>query len=109
MRFLRKTHYFRIALYSNLQFKFLCEEVFWEKFDFNASPYFRVKTVVFPQNLATRVVIEMQTTWIAFEKANKPFSKVENRNYNSSKIQRKLYFFSKQQNIKKKSSAGNRW
>ena len=45
MRFSQKTHYFRIVLYSNLQFGFLCEEVFWEKFDYNASPYFRVKTV----------------------------------------------------------------
>ena len=45
MRFSQKTHYFRIALYSDFQFKFLCEEVFWDKFDYNASPYFRVKTV----------------------------------------------------------------
>ena len=45
MRFLRKTHYFRIALYSSFQFEFLCEEVFRETFDYNALHYFRVKTV----------------------------------------------------------------
>ena len=46
MRFSQKMHYFRIALYSDFQsIEFLCEEVFWEKFDYNASPYFRVETV----------------------------------------------------------------
>ena len=44
--FSEKNALFRIALYSNFQFEFLCEEFFWEKFDYNASPYFRVKTVV---------------------------------------------------------------
>ena len=33
------------ALYSNFQFELLCEEFFREKFDYNASPYFRVETV----------------------------------------------------------------
>ena len=36
--FSEKDALFRIAFY-------LCEEVFWEKFDYNASLYFRVKTV----------------------------------------------------------------
>ena len=35
----------KILRKTNFQFELLCEEVFWEKFDNNASPYFRVKTV----------------------------------------------------------------
>ena len=62
IRFSQKTYYFRIALNPHFQFEFLCEEIFWEKFDYNASPYFRVKTVVkkFHCGRSLKIVFKIQ-------------------------------------------------